>query len=343
MPINQPQYDLINAHTHHSINLLRLSEDLNRKLRPILKQLQRDLLAEIAMMPDPTKWQRARLKSLLKFADKAIGDSYGLIDRQTSAFNLGVAGYEQDFTLGNIKGVVGIDMGATLTAEQLGAIASDTLILGAPSAEWWGRQDTKLQNAFKDQMRQGFLRGEGIGKLARRVRPIMDVSRRDAETLARTSVQAVSGEVREKLIASNSDVINGYIHVSTLDNRTSLICITRDGLKWDQNQQPVGQGKAFRRPPLHFNCRSTLVPWRKSYQELGAKFKAQVPEGTRASMNGSVPRGLSYPEWLKTQPKAVQIEVLGERRRDMWQKGGLSLRQLVDQTGRPLTLEQLKK
>lgn len=339
-----PQFDLINMHTRHSIDLLRISEDLNNKIQPHLTVLNRELIAELASH-DLTKWRRQRLESILAFSRSIIPATYVKMDAETGKFNAGVAGFEQSFTTQSIKSTTGITMGATLTEEQLAAIVGDTLIEGAPSSTWWSRQDVKLQNSFADQMRQGFLRGEGIGKLSQRVRSIMPIQRRDADALARTSIMSVSNEVREQLIEDNSDITNGYVHVSTLDNRTSFVCIGRDNLKWNNKREPVGHKKPFRRPPLHWNCRSTLIPWLKSFQDLGAKFKAQVPEGTRASMNGAVPRGLSYPDWLKTQTKATQLEVLGAKRLELWDKGegSLSLRQLVDQRGRSKTLDELWK
>jgi len=244
-----PQFELINAHTMHSVNLLRLSEDLNRKLQPHLTTLQKELIGELASH-DLTKWRRQRLESLLAFSRKVIPQTYVKMDAETGQFNAGVAGFEQQFTTKSIKATTGMTMGATLTKEQLAAISGDALIQGAPSSTWWARQDAKLTSSFNDQMVQGFLRGEGIGKLSQRVRSIMEVSRREADALARTSIQAVSADVRDQLIQDNSDIAKGYISVSTLDNKTTPICISLDGLKC---KQPVGHRKDFIPIPRHWN------------------------------------------------------------------------------------------
>ena len=54
------------------------------------------------------------------------------------------------------------------------------------------------------------------------------------------------------LYKNNDDLINHYEWISTLDSRTSDICIGLDG-----NIYPVGKGRL---PPAHFNCRSTTAP-----------------------------------------------------------------------------------
>lgn len=339
---NEAQLAIESAHIKHQIDMLRLSEGLNRDVRPLFTSLQRELLAELNMQ-DLSSYRRQRLSHLLSFANSAIESTYTSANDQYSLFADDVAEFEQAFTQQTVKSAVGVDLGTTLTAKQLSTIAGDTLILGNPASEWWSRQSSSLTQQFSDQMRIGFLEGEGSAALGRRVRQVMGVSRREAETLARTSVQAVANEVREAVIAENGDLIQGYIHTSTLDNRTSMVCIERDNLKWNNKKEPVGHNKPFRRPPLHYNCRSTLIPWLKSFNDLSPKIQNDIPEGTRASMNGSVPQSMSYGKWLKTQPKSVQVEVLGKKRWELWQKRQLSLRQLTNQQGRPLTIQQIKE
>jgi len=104
---------------------------------------------------------------------------------------------------------------------------------------------------------------------------------------------------------ANEDVLAGVQWVSTLDDRTMPICQNRDGMTYELNGGP--------RPPAHPNCRSTAIPITRSWEELGQDGD-EIPEGTRASMDGQVPRSVSFYEWLKKQPESVQREALGPRR-----------------------------
>ena len=91
------------------------------------------------------------------------------------------------------------------------------------------------------------------------------------------------------------------------------------------------------------NCRTTLIPVLKSLQELGARTKARIPTSTQSSMDGQVSEGLTYEEWLKTKSVAEQKDALGVRKQQLWAEGKIkNFRQLVDQTGRPLTVSELE-
>jgi hypothetical protein len=60
-------------------------------------------------------------------------------------------------------------------------------------------------------------------------------------------------------------------------------------------------------------------------------------------MDGQVAQALTYEGWLKTKSGAFQKEVLGPGKWQLWQDGQIGLKDLIDQRGRPLTLEELKQ
>jgi hypothetical protein len=55
-----------------------------------------------------------------------------------------------------------------------------------------------------------------------------------------------------------------------------------------------------------------------------------------------LPKTLTYEEWLKRKSAAFQKEVLGPGTYRLWKATKISLRDLIDQRGSPLTLDQLK-
>lgn len=349
-----PQEKLIDAHIGHSLDLLRLASGDWRQVKKILVELGKDLVKQIAEIdvngPGQDVHRKRRLAKLLKNTQEIIKHKYEQIRYKQSLLLQDVAEYENAFTRNNLNTVIGADVAAeSITAAQAKAVVSDTLILGASATDWWKRQEATTQAKFADAMRQGWLQGESIDQMVRRVRGtdsvtgIMDISKRDAESLVRTSVAAISGQSRVDTIERNSDILNGYVHVSTLDNRTTLQCMVRDGKKWNMDREPVGHSLPFRQTPIHWNCRSTIVPWLKSWEEFGIKFKNKVPEGTRSSMDGYVPKSLKYEDWLKTKPTDFQKDVLGKARYNLWKEGKLTLRQMVNTNDRPLTIDQLRK
>lgn len=87
---------------------------------------------------------------------------------------------------------------------------------------------------------EGFIRG--------------DLSRKQKISLerwARTKTTEVFNRGRLEFFNS-SDVVSGYQYSAILDGRTTVICAGLHGKKFKKGTEPV--------PPLHFNCRSILIP-----------------------------------------------------------------------------------
>ena len=116
------------------------------------------------------------------------------------------------------------------------------------------------------------------------------------------------------------------------------------GQTWDiETLQPVeGSELPFNGgPPRHFNCRSRLRPVTKSFRELGVDAD-EIPAGTRASMDGQVPADITFDTYLESKSETFQNRLLGRKRAELWRKNAITLTQLVDFRGYPLTLEQLE-
>jgi len=74
------------------------------------------------------------------------------------------------------------------------------------------------------------------------------------ERYARTKTTEVLNRGRLSAF-DDSTVITGYQYSAILDGRTTIICAGLHGKKFNKGNQPV--------PPLHFNCRSLLIPLTK--------------------------------------------------------------------------------
>jgi hypothetical protein len=82
-----------------------------------------------------------------------------------------------------------------------------------------------------------------------------------------------------------------------------------------------------------------MVPITKSYRELGLDVDKEV--GTRASDLGQVPADMSFAQFLSRKTVDEQNEMLGKGRAELWRNKTITLRQLLDFNGNPLTLKQL--
>ena len=137
-------------------------------------------------------------------------------------------------------------------------------------------------------------------------------------TLVRTSVNQVANKASQETYKANDSVTKKYRYIATIDSRTTLLCASKDDKLFDYNDGPM--------PPLHFNCRSTTVPvidWdglNKEYGIVAPDDIEGVGKAKRASIDGPIPAGTSYGDWLydkrikegrKVLPGPEQIDALG--------------------------------
>lgn len=223
----------------------------------------------------------------------------------------------------------------------------NTLIRGKTIQAWLDDLVTGDSNRIAQAVRLGFVEGQGIDGIVRRVRGTSTLrfrdgeralTKRQAEALVRTSIQAAATEARDRVYRANEPLMKGVRWVSTLDGRTSSICQSLDGREFGIDEGP--------RPPSHFNCRSTVVPIIKSWRELGfdrdeppgpvrpflrsKRRLKDVPKADRAALTGKAPEDLSYGDWLRQQPVSFQEEVLGPTRAKLFRDGGVPIEKFRD-------------
>lgn len=349
---NEAMVDLI---MERAIDLLRLEAGTRNKVIALLHDLENDILASIAKIaptdPQRLSARRVRLEKLLLLVENSIRSTYRLNSQLLASEIREIADLEATWTGRAINASIQVEFATVgLTREALATLVSDVMIQGAPSKEWWGRQAQGLSDKFADEMRRGVALGETNAALVKRVRGtaeapgLMQVSRVSAERLVRASVQTAANAGRSATYAANSDLIAAVMWHATLDTRTSIWCLARDGHKYG----PIDHESLEGAPPwlegpgaIHWNCRSTSVPVLKSWKELGIDLD-EIPKTTRASMDGQVPAEQTFESWLGKQTVERQNRVLGVGKADLWRAGKIGFRDLLDQSGRPLSTEALR-
>lgn len=340
----------------HAISLARYSEHEKRQIYRMLDRIMGKLKNELQdadIGKGVSRSEKKKMEELFKQAKETIETGYGDISKKVEAGLKSLSELEGDWAVDMLNRSMGVKFVTTkpTTKEQLSAIAGETMIQGAPSKEWWGRQSEKLINGFKDQIRMGWMQGESLENLMKRLtggkdedgNPVFDLksgTRRGAEAVIRTSVQAVANEARMLVYKDNADILEGLQWVSTLDTRTTIECAALDGYVWDIHGNPIGHDMMLIPPPRHWNCRSVLVPVPKSFRDMGIDLD-EFPESTRASIDGQVPESKTFATWIKGKPDGYSEKVFGKTRADLWKAGKISIRDMVDQRGRPLPLSAL--
>lgn len=329
---------------HDLIQTLRYEAGLSKRITAHLRGLEKDLLGAYLNAGDITS--QRKLKALLDEARAAIADRYdaakGVYDDEIPQ----LAEIGANKAVAALNGAIKVDIfSMSLTKDQIEAIASDVLIQGAPSAEWWSLQEAETLRKFKNAVRGGMLRGATGDEMAREVRDLMGVSMRNAQALVRTSVITVNNAASMAAYQDNADILNGTIIYATLDPRTCSFCGGQDQVKYKIDEP-------HKSPSFHFGCRCFEAAWTKSWEQLAreahgnstlAKKLDQIDPGTRASMDGQVSAKTTYEDWLSTRPEAMQRQILGPARYRLLESGKLKLSDLTDMRGNELTLKELAK
>ncbi|WP_349043380.1 phage minor head protein [Brucella melitensis] len=211
-----------------------------------------------------------------------------------------------------------------------------------------------LTRTIGNAVQQGILQGETYDQITRRVRGtaitkhrdgILATSERHLATVTRSAVSHVAAEARDEIGKANDHLIKAEQWLSTLDGKTSKMCIIRDRLmyKRDKKHTPIGHSVPYGAGPgrLHFNCRSTSTYKLKSWRELGIDIDS-IDSKTRASMNGQVSAKMNYGQWVEQQPLSTLTEVFGVERGQLLKDGKISVPELYSDTGEYLSLAQLR-
>lgn len=244
---------------------------------------------------------------------------------------------------------------AELSAAEANAIAVAALIEGARTNTWKTRLTKGLLDKLMDRVRASIASDENISQAITAVlggtidgvptTGVVDQARRQANGLINTAILATANQARLLTFQKNANFIKWIQQVSILDNRTSNICIAYSGQVWDvETLLPIGGSTLpFRGgPPRHFNCRSMLIPILRSAAELGP-LAAGLTREQKKLLDGKVPEAITFDQWLTNKPRSFQDKLLGPTRARLWRNGSITLTQLVDMRGNPLTLEQLEK
>lgn len=312
----------------------RFASGLNQRVVVILKDLEREIEGKLGAFDADDKGKRAqRLRKLQKEVRAEIIERYraasAIANGEMKELAIDEARWKEG-SLGRAMNSAGVNATLALAPTSiLESLVSQPVVLGGVAADFWKAEGEALSAQFARQMQLGVAGGENIGQLIQRVRGskalgikgIMEVSRFNAESLVRTSVNSIANQAQMTVYAQNADVVEGLQHVSVLDTRTTTICFGRNGLVWKlEGLEPVGHAIPFATPPIHWRCRSIIV------SVLDLEDIPKVPE---------------FKEFFDRLSDKEQANVFGVGRSALFREGRISQKDLLATNGAPLTLKQL--
>lgn len=118
----------------------------------------------------------------------------------------------------------------------------------------WDNKDALVKH-IKQNLTAGIIRGDSIQKMSRQLKKDLNVLYYQAERLVRTETNYAMNQGHLKGYA-DSGVVEKYEFLAAIDSRTSKLCKNQNGKVYKLSEATVGVNY----PPLHPNCRSTVIP-----------------------------------------------------------------------------------
>jgi SPP1 gp7 family putative phage head morphogenesis protein len=343
---------LQDSQLRHEISLAGYARGTFRRQKNLLDRAINDLTFQLSKIEGKT-FTRKRLERILKnITETNVVLTKGLSSNLDEDLRL-LADHEASFQIAATQNAYPFELAlTTVTPAQIHTAAMARPFQGKTLRDWFRKQSRDIQDAYQSAVRLGFVEGESIPQIVRRLKDVDKRGRNDIEKIIRTAITHEAQVARNKITEANSDLFSSEEWVATLDGRTCPICGARDGKRW-----PIGEGPF---PPAHINCRCQRIPVTKSWRQLGfdgldedqplstRPFVAdnrpvsKIPQNQRDQVIGTT-TSKTYQEWLSGQSAAFQDQTLGKTKGKLFRNGDLPLDRFVDRRSNILTLDQLRE
>lgn len=338
---------ILNASIRHGISLTHYSNYVLRRMIALLNKTDTDMSAALLIALDgidAVSFKVQRLDKLLASVRELNAQAYAALYAGLTAELQAYVAYEGQFQYDLYKSVAPVTFSiAAVVPEQAYAASMSVPMQGRLLKEWASGLESNRLRRIKDAIAIGFTSGKTTDEIVREIRGtkaagyadgLLDMSRREVESIVRTSISHTAQMVRTRFYDDNEDILGDIVWVSTLDSRTSSPCRARDHLHYTQSHAPVGHSVPWEAGPgrLHWNCRSSSIAMLKGQKRL---------TGTRSAADGPADVNTSYRDWLKQQPANVQDDVLGKAKGERYRKDGMSDAAFVNNKGLEISLKRM--
>lgn len=332
--------ELLYAQVRHAIDIERYKTGTVRKMISLLNKSEASLISQItarlALIEergfDTGPATTRRLEELYEVIQRQREEAYKIVnDRMTSEME-GFAEVEAEF-----QTRLPVNVGAAVEVVAPSAVVLNKIVNAQPfrgklMRDWIAGLEADEVARIKETIQIGITEGQTLDQMVRKIRGtraarytdgVLEIGRRQAESVVLTAVAHVQNRAKMEVYDANADIVSMLQYRATLDSKTTVLCASRDGKTYKRTNAPV--------LPAHWRCRSILIAYFKDFEK-----------GKRASINGPVPAEMTYSDFLKKQPVEFQNKVLGVKKAQLF-RAGTPIDKFVDKSGQVYTLAELKR
>lgn len=192
-------------------------------------------------------------------------------------------------TMFNIQKTVGMGVNFNMPSARVIKTASNVEWLGATFTDRTGYTLDRLTNNIEQIIPQLFIQGKNADEFGKAIAKQFNMSENAAKRDMRTLTTLITNQA-SILAYNNCEMVDEFEFVATLDGRTSDKCRAMDGKRFKLNEA----APFVNQPPLHYNCRSTTIPYFEDLDEYNPSERVARDEQGKTYM---VPANMSYREW----------------------------------------------
>ena len=229
------QSDLYDAQLRHHIAVQRLAAGNVKRIDELLRKAGAEMsqfLSDRVTIGDFTSERyKAMIEDLRALRAETMKQVYG-VNREDMQQ---LAKTEQEIAQRMLSDALPVRLDfATVDVARLNALVTDhPFAAGTNQArtldQWWSTLAAADASRITSALQMGLLQSETVAQMTKRVMDAADMTRRNAEAVVRTATNHVSNSARNEFFKENKSVIQALMWVSTLDGRTTIICMSYDG------------------------------------------------------------------------------------------------------------------
>lgn len=264
-------------------------KDLAEQYKQLLSKKNIGVRTQKKLDEIAAKTKVSRLEQLLVNCTKQAAE-VGM-KAKDEMIDVGSLMYKDGFghTMFNIQKTVGVGVNFNMPSARVIKTASNVEWLGATFTDRTGYTLDRLTNNIEQIIPQLFIQGKNADEFGKAIAKQFNMSENAAKRDMRTLTTLITNQA-SILAYNNCEMVDEFEFVATLDGRTSDKCRAMDGKRFKLNEA----APFINQPPLHYNCRSTTIPYFEDLDEYNPSERVARDEQGKTYM---VPANMSYREW----------------------------------------------
>ena len=253
-----------------------LAADLEKLISSTDAALLKTIINNLPSAKESVKHQMWRLNKLTKEIEKIRAKGFDLAEVKAYGYGSEVV-KKAGSTVAKLADNRGKIFKKELSDKKVSDIVDYHPVDGKSISQWFAKMKADDLNRITQTVQRATVEGMSVANVVKAIRGtkendykdgVLETTRNAATMTARTVINGVASNAMLETCAENSDVIDGIKFVATLDAKTCPFCGSYDGKIWKPDEAAL-----VKRPPLHPNCRCTVIP----YIDMGENLEGERP------------------------------------------------------------------